>query len=116
MYTGYYQEEFIDYGKNQWFAHKLDLLLLASTFDLGDVNVILPDLDEIENCYDESVDYNSDDIIEIGSYEEVYCYGYFFQLETYIILSVIDKWMRSGGKEVPEWQKISQDCLNNSLE
>ena len=39
MYTGYYQEEFIDYGKNQWFAHKLDLLLLASTFDLGDVNV-----------------------------------------------------------------------------
>ena len=68
MYTGYYQEEFIDYGKNQWFAHKLDLLLLASTFDLGDVNVILPDLDEIENCYDESVDYNSDDIIEIGSY------------------------------------------------
>lgn len=68
MYTGYYQEEFIDYGKNQWFAHKLDLLLLASTFDLGDVNVILPDLDEIENCYDESVDYKSDDIIEIGSY------------------------------------------------
>ena len=206
------------------------------------MNVILPDLDEIEKCYDESVDYNSDDIIEIGSYffnslpdkisyygwnvyfgtdwidnidntchsfitnyhdeilpllnegcddcfdcyeyvicrneelmsfvkndaslmkeledvfrsssnylmaqcdysifdktktkvsdfvtksdsayilgatysyEEVYCYGYFFQLETYIILSVIDKWMRSGGKEVPEWQKISQDCLNNSLE
>lgn len=43
---------------------------------------------------------------EIWCNEGIQCLGYYFFLETLLILSVIDRWVKSNGKEVPEWRKV----------
>ena len=51
---------------------------------------------------------------EVWYSEEVQCPGYYFNLETLLIMSVIDRWVKSDGKEVPEWQKVRlrKPCTN----